>query len=483
MTSAVAQTGRAATSPRARPLWVNMRRPLALAAALAIASLAPAAAHAATWPAPQTISQPHTFAGPLLTAAAPGGGAFVAWPWQDNVGNDAVGGASGAGRAADAFTPEQTAPDGLVDVEPYGTGQVLGLAAQGLPGRSGATGAILYRLKAAVGAIATGRFGVARTIATAPVIGRPRLATASGSSTALITWIEVTKTSSGAIRRVVRAVERRGGRYGAPSTLSGRGRADTLTAAANAGGDQVVAFVRQGDLLARVRRAGHGWGAIQRLARATGATQWQLVAGVTDRGQIRVVWRRHQLRTADAPGRTALESSALLIGRSRFTAAQTLTPDGVSATFRLLPIADGWAVATVETTPEGPRPALHRTPMGGGSRFAPVVFAAPAQGGIRAADAVFDVGLGAITVAWIQPLPGQDGDGQARAAALAGGSSAFGPVEDVSPPEAVHEVALLAAPPALGRPVAVWTARPQGTGPSIPTGQIRTLVRTARRQP
>jgi hypothetical protein len=448
---------------------VNMRHRLLLAP-LAVLALAPAAS-AATWSAPQTVSAPHTFAGPLTLATTFGGSVVAAWPWQDDIGTDAIGGEGTAARPPDGlFGPERTAPDGLVDVEGYARTQTLALAAQGLPGRSGATGAILYRVRAAFGA-ASGGFGTARTLATAPVIGRPALATAAGSTTALIAYIEVTKTSTGAIRRVVRVIDRRGGAWTRPSTLSGRGRADVLTAAANARGDQVVAFARDGDVLARVRRHGHGWGAIQRLARATSGTQWQLAAAIDERGQVRVVWRRHQLRRENAPGRTALESAAMLVGRNAFTAAQTLTTDGASATFRIAPIPNGWAVADVETTAAGPRPALHRTH--GGSAFSPVEYAAPAQGGIRAADVAFSPATG-ITVAWIQPLAGQDSDGVARAASLTG--NAFGPVEDVSPPEAVHEVRLAAD-------VAVWTARPEGTGPSIPIAQIRTVVRTAIRAP
>jgi hypothetical protein len=478
MTAARARTLRAATIPASGTFLQTMRR-LLLLAALAALAVAAAPAAGATWTAPQTVSTPHTFAGPLVTATTGRGALVAAWPWQDNVGNDARGGEAIAIRppGAAAFGPEAPALDGLVDLEPYATDQTLGLAAQGLPGRSGATGALLYRIRVSF------NNGPARTLATVPLIGRPQLATAAGSTTALVTWIEVTRTSSGAIRRVVRAVDRRHGRWGRAYTLSGRGRADTITAAGGPRGDEVVAFVRQGRLLARMRRTGHGWGSLQELARATGPTQWQLASGVNLRGQMRVVWRRHQLRQSGTPGRTALESAARLVGRGTFTAAQTLTPDGVSATLHLIELPDGWAVATVEAAADGPRPAVHRTPPGGASRFQPVVYAAPARGGLRAADASYDAATRELTVAWIQPLPGQDGDGQALAATLPAGATAFGPIEEVSPPEAAHEVRLLQPPGVLGAPVALWTARPEGTGPSIPIGQVRTVVRAAQRQP
>ena len=52
------------------------------------------------------------------------------------------------------------------------------------------------------------------------------------------------------------------------------------------------------------------------------------------------------------------------------------------------------------------------------------------------------------------------------------------PVEAVSPAEAAHEVRLVG-----DGSVAVWTARPEGTGPSVPTGRIHSVVRTASRVP
>ena len=170
-----------------------------------------------------------------------------------------------------------------------------------------------------------------------------------------------------------------------------------------------------------LRRHGHGWGSIRRLARADGATQWQLAAAVDERGQVRVVWRRHQLRRDGVAGRTALESAALLVGRSTFTAAQTLVPDGASATFTIARTPAGWAVATTETTGAGPRPAVHRTH--GGSAFAAVDYAAPAQSGLRDTTVAFSP-VGGITLAWVQPLAGQDSDGVARAASLDPGVAA-----------------------------------------------------------
>jgi hypothetical protein len=438
-----------------------MRRLALLGPAAALALAAPTA-HAAGWSAPTTVSAtPHTFAGPL---AVPPSGAVVAWPWQNGVGASATVGASVAGRTpAAGFGPERPAPTGLLDVGAYGSSRTLAIAE---------TGTRTQRLSYAYGRRDSG-FSPARTLVTGQLIGRPQLAVA-GDGRALVAWIEVTHGGS---RRIVRIAERPpGGSFRAPATLSGQGRADTLAVTVNERGDAAVVFVRQGRLLVRVRRAGHSWGSIVELARGQGKTQWQLSAGSTIPGQIRLVWRRHQFRQDTRPGRTALEGAYLPAGRSTFHAAQAIEADG-AAQARLVAVPDGWAVVYVKTTPEGPRPALRLT-VGGGA-FGAVRYAGPARGGLRTPDAAYDDSAGYV-VAWVQPLPGGDGDGAIQAAEAVGGAP-FGPVDDVSPAENAHEVRLIRS--SAARTVAVWTARPEGTGPGVPLAQIHSVVRTATRVP
>lgn len=457
---------------------VHMRRVLPLPLLLALAALAAVApsAGAATWSAPHTVSAPHTFVGPLLTATSPADTLVAGWPWQDKVGNDAIGGEAAASRApGQAFAPEHPAPDGLVGLAPFARTQTIALAQQGIPGRPGPTGAIRYRLNVAFGPL-TGGFGAARTLVTAPVVGQAQIA-ANSRGTALIAWIEVTKTRSGATRRIVRAIERRDGRFGRPFTLSGKGRADTVAIAVGERGDQAIAFVRQGDVLARVKRPGHSWGSQQRVARADGGTQWRLLTKIDQRGQVRLIWRRHQLRRENVAGRTALEGTAMLVGRGRFLPAQTILPNGSSMP-ALVQADRGWVLATTATTTDGPRPALFRTR--GASAFGGPELAAPAQGGLRGTDVAFTAGSG-VTLAWVQPVAGQNSDGIVRAATLRPDDT-FGPVEDVSPAEAAHEVRL-ATDPRYAGPVALWTARPGGTSPTTPIAQIETVVRSAVRLP
>jgi hypothetical protein len=441
---------------------------------LLLAAATPSAG-AAAWSAPQTVSAPHTFAGPLLTATGVESTLVAGWPWQDNVGDDAIGGEAAANRAPGRpFAPEHPAPDGLAGLATYGLTRTVALAQQGIPGRPGPTGAIRYRLNVAFGTV-SGGFGATRTLVTAPVVGQAQIA-AGGSGTVLIAWIEVTRTSSGATRRIVRAIERRNRRFGKPFTLSGKGRADTVAIAVGARGDQTIAFVRQGDVLARVRRPGHGWGSQQRVARADGGTRWRLLTEIDRHGETRLIWRRHQLRREAVAGRTALEGTAMLVGRGRFLPAQTILPDGAGMP-ALVQAHSGWALATTATTADGPRPVLFRTH--GTSTFGGPEFAAPAQGGLRGTDVA--AADRTITVAWIQPVAGQSSDGIVRAATL-GPDAIFGSVEDVSPAEAAHEVRL-ATDPRYGGPVALWTARPAGTGPATPIAQIKTVVRSAVRLP
>jgi hypothetical protein len=456
----------AATSGEARTFMEHMRRSSILTAAAAALALSGGAAQAATWSAPLTLSTPHTFAGPLGVATRGDGGVVTAWPWQDNVGGDAIGGWATVTRApgSAAFGAERPTVDGLVALGPFARTQSIAVGTQAIPNSPGPGGAIRSRIRAAVSG------GTARSLAVAPLWRLPALGSAPDSSVALIAYVEITRTSSGAVRRIVRTIDRRNGAWASPSTISGRGRADAIAAAVGPRGDAVVVFVREGELLVRLRRPGHNWGSIQTLTSSPGSTTWTLRAAIDPLGRVRVVWRRHPYR-----GVTELRTAVVPVGRNTFTATQTLVADGASADFALAPTANGWAVADVET-PRGqaPRPVLRRAL--GGNAFGEPRDAGPAQGGLRGADVTANPD-GSITVAWVQPLAGQSSDGIVRAATRPPDGGAFGPVEDVSPPEAAHEVRLVSGPTAL------WTARPEGTGPSVPIGQIRTVVRAATRTP
>jgi hypothetical protein len=443
--------------------------------ALLLAPLALAApAQAATWSAPETLSQrPHTFVGPLRVASGAEGQDVVAWPWQDGIGRSATvgAGATMSDARVPTFDAESPAPTGLVDVGVFGDGGAVALS-ETVAGGAGRSGAQRLRLRLAP---MFGAQGASRTVAVAPIVHPPALSVA-GRHLA-VAWIEETRTAAGATRRIVRVYERLSATRTRPAgTVSGTGRADAVAVAAGADGTTVVVLARDGRLLARIRRAGHGWGAFAELARARpgSATRFAPQAAVDEQGRVRVVWRRHRFRTEAIPGVRSLEGSFVAAGQRRFRPAQTLEADGVAA-FVLRSGSPGWAVGLVRQTTAGPQPVVRRA--GPATPFGAPLAAAPAQGGLRGVD-VTDDGAGGLTVAWVQPVAGQDGDGQAHAAVLAPGAAAFGPVEDVSPAEAVHEVRLVGA-----GVDAVWSARPEGTGPGIPIGQVRSVVRSARRAP
>src|SRR5881394_1492616 len=80
-------------------------------------------AAAASWSAPQTVSAPHTFAGPLYAS-----GGLTAWDWQDEIGRNARTGASQVRVTGGAVSAERSAPDGLVAAQTYGNGGTLELA-------------------------------------------------------------------------------------------------------------------------------------------------------------------------------------------------------------------------------------------------------------------------------------------------------------------------------------------------------------------
>jgi len=72
-------------------------------------ALAVIAAAAASWSAPQTVSAPHTFEGPLYADSG-----LAAWNWQDGVGQTSPTGAGLVKITNGAVSAEQSAPDGLV---------------------------------------------------------------------------------------------------------------------------------------------------------------------------------------------------------------------------------------------------------------------------------------------------------------------------------------------------------------------------------
>jgi hypothetical protein len=113
----------------------------------------------------------------------------------------------------------------------------------------------------------------------------------------------------------------------------------------------------------------------------------------------------------------------------------------------------------------------------GDGHFGAPIDAAPPQGGLRSVSLTVDPRAG-LAVGWVIPNPSGDGGGIGYAAATGPSGSTFGPREQVTPNEAAFDMRLVREPDGVR---AFWTARPEGTGPSVPVSQVKTVVRTALR--
>jgi len=445
---------------------------LLAAAVLAAAVAAPPAAAAAPWSAPVTIFAAHTFAGPVGLTSTKGSNAAW-WQWQDGVAVDPPRGAAIAvSPTGAAFGPEHpiaTFGEGLLDVQGHAMGRFVALSqdAVGGPRRDGT---VLFDVRVADGDSSAFRAPV--RIARAAVSGRAQLAVAPSGRVAVAFMTYEPKTR----RRVVRvAVRTSSGMFSRPEVISGRGQAEMVAVGAGRRGDIVVAYVRNKQLLARVRRPGHGWGRAQTLAKPDGPTQWLLRAAIADSGRVEVLWRKRRLRRPDRPGARLLQHSSMAPGSSRFARARTIEADGASPPSQLVALPGGFAVGYTVPDPSGhtiPRAAV----LGPGA--GPPLDVAGASGGVRDVRLAWSSRFGLLAT-MVQPTPAGNGDGIGLAALLAPGAPSFGPVEAVTPAENVHELAPGADRD--GTPLAVWSARPEGTGPGIPIESIRSVVRSATR--
>jgi hypothetical protein len=412
-------------------------------------------AAAASWSAPQTVSAPHTFAGPLFASSDPAGGVLAAWGWQDGAGNSARMGAAQVRVDGGAPSAEQRAPDGLVAAAAYGSGRSIELASRQVDTRGR-----LWRLTVRDGQTTT-------RLATAFLLFRPQLSVAP-DGTAIVAWVELHGS-----RHVVRVSSRYGaGRFSRPATVIADGQTRLVTTAVSQRGDGLVGVVRSGRVLVRVRRPGKPWGPAAQLSSARVRTTWQLTAQFNGDGRALLVWRRHRFSSAGHPGVTALEAATLAPAAAHWGARQVIEPDGArDPELTKLPV--GMALSYV-AGPNSGATARVRT-AGADGRFGGAQDAAARQGGVRSVSLVSDPQIG-LAVAWTIPTPSGDGAGIGYAAIEAPGATTFGAREQVTPDEAAFDIRLAVGHGTLR---AFWTARPDGTGPSVPIAQIHTVVRTA----
>jgi hypothetical protein len=453
--------------------------PALAAAVAALATTAAAPAAAQTWTPPATIAAPHTFVLSLDAAASGDGTAVARWSFQDGIGNTAAPGAAGASRApaAAAFGPQQQLPRGTTQLVPYARRSVAALVQTPLD----AAGNRL-RLAVAFGSAAGPTLGATRTVAQDDVAFVPRLAVGPDGS-GLLAW--VARASGG--RRIVKvALRAPGGRFGAPSVISGTGRANTITAAAGPAGERVVAFERAGRLIARFRPARGPWGPLQDLGAVAALSDNRLAALVTGGGRATVVDVHRQLSEGGDTGPFTVDAWVQAAGSSRFRAGQRLEQGGaVNASPPALVPGDGrgavlaWVGAdpSAPPTPNGVSTRVRVAVQGADGRFGAAQDLSPAA---QPVAAVSGAGNGSATVvSWVRLAPVSDVSGQVLAA-VRPVNGAFGAVEPVAPADNASSTA---ATFAGDRPLVLWAARPAGEGPGIPVSQIQTVVRAAVRTP
>jgi hypothetical protein len=309
----------------------------------------------------------------------------------------------------------------------------------------------------------------------------------ASDGTGLVAWIS---RAGGNRRQVKVSLRAPGGRFGAPSIISGTGRANSITTAVGPQGQRLVAFERDGRLRARYRAAGHSWGALQDLGPVASGTDNELAALVTSGGRAMVADVHRQLTEGGSDAPLLVDAWVQPVGATRFRAAQRLEQGGViqASAPALVPIeARGAALAWVggdpgaPDTPNGPSTRVKVSVMGTDGRFGAAQPLSAAGEPVKAVAGAAEGGVALIS--WIRIDATSDGDGQVLAA-VRPAFGAFGAPEEVSPHENASETAPgFLGPPADRRAFVAWASRPGGEGPGVPIAQIRTFVRFAQRQP
>jgi hypothetical protein len=425
-----------------------VRRVLATAFVLLTAALfGPAAAALGAFSSPVTISKPHTFVDRLATLTLGSGTQVASWIFQDGTGQNAPGGGRFVSRnPGGSYGSEHSLPSGFLDLEGYGQTRLAALTSD------------TRHVRIAFGS--TSGMGTARSIVSGDIRYQPQLAFDTFGDGAAA-WIQ---GASGNRRQVRISTRGRGGQFSAPVTLSGTGRADDLAVAVGANGT-VVAYEREGRLLARVRRHGHGWGSQQDLGPAAVGTQNDIAADMNPFGRVQVVWRHRHLTEGGSAGPSVLEAAFMPAGSFSFHRGVVIESDGAGAP-SIAP--GGKLIAYAMQTSAGPVARMRSLDPTAG----PAIDSPPA-GGLT--DVSVTVTGTEADVTWMVPEPGRDDLGQGFIARRTAGQTTLVP-QAATPNENVQQ--LLANPTPRG-PDLVWIARPEGTGLGIPIAQLHTVVRAS----
>jgi hypothetical protein len=450
-------------------------RSLAMAAVLVLAAcFAPGAR--ANWLAPVTVSAPHDQIDDLqLTSGAPGD--LVSWNYWDLIRGKGTFTTPGSGYAlapaGGAFGAERrlapsNANAAMVDL---GAGRLARLML--MP-----SGANTSRPMVVLGGVA-GDFGSPMSIPGASVfVGRASLA-GNARGELLLAWIAADR--NGGQRTVWASVRAPGGHFGRPRLISGGEDPEQVSAAAGPQGDLVIAFPsKRGRMLARVRRHGRRWGALENLGAGARGSENDVTPFVGADGRVVLAWYDTQLCEGgcESPGFTRVAVKPP--GASRFRPARLLERDPLGLTGA----PSGTSLAPIVLSVHGQAPMVlflgaAATPSGLPPVSSAVVeaaypsglgFAAPQS--ISATDQLAsDIAAAAspsgAIVTWISEQPPGYDSGNVFAATRLPTTGRFGPPEQISPSEHV----LSALPtfnlsghwPQNSPPWSVaWASRPEG---------------------
>lgn len=453
----------------------------AVAAVLVTAGAAPALA--ATWSPPQNVSAAANDLATSDIGVDRTGRALATWPayrWQSGAphGHYVLAGWQSATRAPGvaAFALPRSAPGYVAGPVLYGTSRTVGLDQRSLGWqRCGERTTLRARFGTSSGD--TGGPMIITTSLGPGGNGSPAVA-ANDAGIVAAAWSVA--TTADCRRSSVRLALRRpgGSSFGSPVTLRGSGRAEAPSVAIGAGGDILIAWARRlGEgrtaIEARVRPAGHSWGAVQALG--TGTVAGPLTTAVAQNGRAYVAWGAQSI--SESTGLTARFQVAVRpAGARSFRALQTLehvrTP--VAYLPRLGPVlALAGTNAFVAWTGHDATWRVRVATTDASGRFTAAQTVSPATGGSVLGDmAALPDGTAAIT--W----SGLDGEHLVRdvSASVRPAGGAFGAPELVS--DGALRQSSIALDPTTRRPTVTW---PQRLGPVTSVASITAYVRASTR--
>jgi hypothetical protein len=439
-----------------------------LAAMLLALALPSAAAADPPWTPPQNVSSPSIFGGPLLGAIAGGDGRALAfWNAQHTTEPRLRWRVASRAPGAAMFGPQQSAPDDLVDVVPYGDTRTLAA----LQRQIGPPETPRTKIQVRFGRT-TGSFGGATTIADAPFRLLSTSVAANANGDAAVAWFADRGTSND---RVFVSLRRAGGRFGSPIQLT-EGRIRSVDVAVGPEGQVLVAWDARGTVRTRFRRSmTTPFGSTETISSAETFFA-QLHAAVGSSGRAYVAWSAKFTSEGGAQHDVFYEVAVRPSGQ-RFRDATLLERQSANRPQEPIALAVIGRDATVAWSGfDGTNARVRTSSTDSAGRFGTAQDVSPA--GVEAVVSDLKIAAGQRVVLW------DNGGFEANQvfAALANPTpppSLFGPAEAVSPAQEAHAGAVVPAAP-IG---AVWSNRPAGSHPPGGVNAIQTFVQASARIP